>query len=93
MPARYPAVVAYDISQNKARRRVHRILQDWRIDGQYSVAECVLSYAEAEELFVQLNEQIDPDTDRIAIAWLFQPMRVRTIGRAIRSFPNGLMRR
>jgi CRISPR-associated protein Cas2 len=70
---------------------VFRVLKDWRIEGQKSVAECFLSLREAEELFVQLSELVDLETDRIAIAWLQQPIRVRTLGAATVTFPAGLV--
>ncbi|MBK8972661.1 MAG: CRISPR-associated endonuclease Cas2 [Hahellaceae bacterium] len=89
---RSPAVVAYDIRENATRRRVFRVLKDWRIEGQKSVAECFLSRREAEELFVQLCELVDADTDRLAIAWLQQPIRIRTLGGGHLTFPSGLVK-
>ena len=65
-----PCIVAYDIRSNKIRRRVLRTLRQWRIDGQKSVHECRLTLSEAEELFVQLAELIDPDTDRLLLSWV-----------------------
>ena len=65
-----PCIVAYDIRRNKIRRKVLRILRQWRIDGQKSVHECRLTLAEAEELFVQLAELIDPETDRLLLSWV-----------------------
>lgn len=81
---RRPAVIAYDISSNASRRRVLRILRDWRMDGQLSVHECLLTPAEAEELFIQLCEHIDPDHDRLLLAWLNprRPVHARGPGRA-----------
>ncbi|QTR49614.1 CRISPR-associated endonuclease Cas2 [Candidatus Thiothrix anitrata] len=67
---RRAAVIAYDISSNKRRRQVHRRLQAWRLDSQYSVFECQLSSFEAKELFMQLTEIIDPETDKLLLMWL-----------------------
>ncbi|MFP7753714.1 CRISPR-associated endonuclease Cas2 [Thermodesulfobacteriota bacterium B35] len=67
---RRPAVIAYDISRNRRRRRIFRILKQWRLDAQYSVFECRLTRAEAEELFLQLTGHLDPDTDFLLLAWL-----------------------
>jgi CRISPR-associated protein Cas2 len=67
---RRAAVIAYDISSNKRRRHVHRRLQAWRLDSQYSVFECQLSSFEAKELFMQLTEIIDPETDKLLLVWL-----------------------
>lgn len=77
------AVIAYDIESHRTRRRVHRILQEWRLDGQRSVHECCLSEAEATELFVQLAEVIDQESDRLLLAWLamHRPAMARGRGR------------
>lgn len=67
---RRPAIIAYDIANNRTRRRVYRLLLEWRMEGQRSVHECRLTEAEATELFVQLAETIDQDSDRLLLAWL-----------------------
>ena len=67
---RRPAIIAYDIRNPLRRRRVYKRLQQWRIDGQKSVHECLLATREAEELYLQLSELIDDDTDRLLLAWL-----------------------
>ncbi len=67
---RKPAIIAYDIGNPVRRRRVHKRLQQWRIDGQKSVHECLLNHKEAEELYVQLLELIDPQGDKLMLAWL-----------------------
>ncbi len=82
--ARRPVVIAYDISSNRRRRRVRRLLHRWRLDGQKSVHECLLSLREAEELYLQIMELIDPKTDRLLLAWLHPhgPVLARGVGRA-----------
>ncbi len=70
---RRAAIIAYDIVSNRRRRRVHRRLEAWRLDGQYSVFECRLHAREAEELFMQLTELIDEKEDRLLLAWLDDP--------------------
>lgn len=70
MGAPRPLVFAYDISKDKTRRRVFKILKQWRIGGQKSVHECRLKKAQAEELFLQLNEKLDQTTDCLMLAWL-----------------------
>lgn len=67
---RRPAVIAYDISADRRRRQVHRRLQAWKLDSQYSVFECQLSSFEAKELFMQITEIIDPETDKLMLMWL-----------------------
>ena len=75
------AVIAYDIESHRTRRRVHRILREWRLDGQRSVHECRLTEAEATELFVQLAETIDHKCDRLLLAWLAVRRRPLARGR------------
>ena len=65
-----PIIVAYDISKNKTRRQVFKILQEWRLDGQKSVHECRLDRRKAEELFLQLGTAIDRKTDNLLMAWV-----------------------
>ena len=88
--SRQPLIIAYDISDDRIRRQVYRILLNWRLDGQKSVHECRLTRAEAQELFIQLCEFIDPATDQLLFAWLTpdRPVLARGIGRT-----DGLFRR
>ena len=69
---RQPVIVAYDISDHASRRRVFRILKEWRIEGQKSVHECYLTRSEAEELFLQLGQILDQRSDHLLMAWLDQ---------------------
>ena len=79
---RNPVVIAYDISAHRTRRQVYKILLEWRLDGQKSVHECLLSAAEARELFMQLGTAIDPNTDRLLLAWLAPQRRPQVRGTA-----------
>ena len=67
---RKPVVIAYDITSNKRRRQLFRVLKRWRLDAQYSVFESRLTSAEAKELFLQLTELMDLETDSLLLAWL-----------------------
>ena len=69
-----PIIVAYDISANKTRAKVLKILREWRLDGQKSVHECRLAFHQAEELFLQLSQAIDTSTDNLIMAWI-EPRR------------------
>ena len=69
MPTR-TAIFAYDIHDHRQRRLSLRTLREWRLDGQLSVHECVLSEQEAAGLFDQLNCGLDPATDRLLFAWV-----------------------
>lgn len=65
-----PVIVAYDISSNRVRGRVRKILREWSLGGQKSVHECRLKMWQAEELFLQLSEPLDNGKDRLLMAWL-----------------------
>lgn len=60
-------VFSYDISDPKNARAVRRCLQRWRMDGQLSVHEAVMTAVEVETLSVELVELIDPQTDRLLV--------------------------
>lgn len=81
---RKAAVIAYDIVSDKRRRRVARCLQTWRLDGQYSVFECRLTEREAEELFLELLDLIDPETDALLLAWVDNTRESRPITQCAR---------
>lgn len=76
---RKPAVIAYDISCNKRRRKVYRCLLAWQLDCQYSVFECLLTEREAEELFIQLTALIDEEEDSLLLAWLSQKRQAKAL--------------
>ncbi len=81
---RKPVVIAYDIVSNKRRRQVARCLRTWRLDGQYSLFECRLTAVEADELFMQLVELIDPEEDALLLAWMDNTRASRPITRCAR---------
>ncbi len=67
---RSTAIIAYDIVSDTRRRQVHRCLKGWGLTAQYSLFECQLGSREAEELFLQLTQLIDPQTDSLLLAWM-----------------------
>jgi CRISPR-associated protein Cas2 len=78
------ALFAYDIHNDRLRRLSLRSLREWRLDGQLSVHECVLTFPEATALFTQLNQDLDPQTDHLLFAWVQsqRPILARGRGRA-----------
>ncbi|WP_157679118.1 CRISPR-associated endonuclease Cas2 [Methylovulum psychrotolerans] len=66
------AIVAYDIVDNKKRRKVFRCLQAWQLSCQYSLFECQLSQKQSEELLLQLCALIDISQDKLLFVWLDQ---------------------
>ena len=74
---RKPVLIAYDVSSNKRRRRMFKVLKQWKLDAQYSVFECRLTTPEAKELFIQLAEIMDDKTDSLLLAWLDRTRKAR----------------
>lgn len=64
------AIIAYDIVDNKKRRRIFRCLQAWQLSSQYSLFECQLNQKQSDELLLQLCEIIDKDQDKLLFVWL-----------------------
>lgn len=75
-----PIIVAYDISSNKTRAGVRKVLKEWNLDRQKSVYECRLTQRQAEELFLQLSSAIDTETDNLIMAWVEPRRRVLAKG-------------
>jgi CRISPR-associated protein Cas2 len=75
---------AYDISDDRVRRRVLRLLREWRLDGQLSVHECRLNDVEAARLFECLRADLDFASDHLLFAWVAaqRPILARGKGRA-----------
>ncbi len=63
-------IIAYDITGNKRRRQLFRCLKKWKLDAQYSVFECMLTDAEAKELFLQLTSLMDLQEDSLLFSRL-----------------------
>ncbi len=64
---RAPFVFSYDISGDRTARSVRRCLRRWRLDGQLSVHEVVMTPPEAEALGAELIELLDPETDHLIL--------------------------
>lgn len=61
---------------------MHRVLKQWRLDGQESLCEAQLTWSQAEELMLQIGEQIDREQDKLLMAWLPQDRNIRNFGKA-----------
>ncbi|WFE69482.1 CRISPR-associated endonuclease Cas2 [Thiomicrospira sp. R3] len=70
MPNKYSAIIAYDIKDNATRLKMLNTLKRWRLDGQKSVHECLLSANQAKKLFAELSSLADPTTDRVLLEWV-----------------------
>ena len=60
-----PYLFAYDIACPRRARRVLRALRRWRIDGQLSVHETLLTPYQARDLSTELMELTDEKEDRL----------------------------
>jgi len=56
-----PYFISFDITTNKTRRKVWKILEEWNIATQKSASICNLTLRQAQELFGQLQNTIDED--------------------------------
>jgi CRISPR-associated protein Cas2 len=75
-------LIAYDIAEETLRRKVHRELREWRLDGQLSVHECPMTGEQARQLFDQLKGWLDPATDRLMMVALAPGRAVEVRGTA-----------
>jgi len=80
--ARTLYLVCYDVSATKLRNRVHRFLMGYKIGGQKSFFECLLTPAELREVRSILSELIDHSEDRVHIFQLDPRMKRDMLGRA-----------
>lgn len=75
-----PILIAYDISDPKRLYRALKILKAWRIDGQKSVHECMLTTAQASQLKHQLITHMNPDEDKLLMVWLDKTRAIKVCG-------------
>ena len=85
---KFPAIIAYDIHDNRRRYQVYKRLQEWRVEGQNSVIECLLSRQQAESLFDDLQQMVDPEKDKLFLAWItpHRPIHNRGTGHSLGFF-------
>jgi CRISPR-associated protein Cas2 len=63
-------VVAYDISDDRRRTRLHKHLKSFGTPVQYSVFECVLTEQELQRLKQTVRQTIKGDEDLVRYYWL-----------------------
>jgi CRISPR-associated protein Cas2 len=61
------AVIAYDISSNRQRGRLHRFLKEFGLNTQKSVFECEVDAAGLARIAAEARQLIDPETDSFRI--------------------------
>jgi len=63
-------VVSYDISEDKRRTKIHKMLKSYGQWMQYSVFECSLTATQYAKLRSRLSKVIKPDEDSIRFYFL-----------------------
>lgn len=63
-------VVAYDITNNKRRKKIAKVLETFGIRSNFSVFECVLTESQVKTMQYQLNKIADPKSDCILYYYL-----------------------
>ena len=58
-------VVAYDISNNKRRNRIAKILESKGNRVNFSVFECMISIAELEQLYLKISKELKESADHV----------------------------
>ncbi|XHX78546.1 MAG: CRISPR-associated endonuclease Cas2 [Stenomitos frigidus ULC029] len=63
-------VISYDITENKRRTKIHKILKSYGQWMQYSVFECDLTETQYAKLRSRLSKLIKPEQDSIRFYFL-----------------------
>jgi CRISPR-associated protein Cas2 len=63
-------VVSYDISEDKRRTKIHKVLSSYGQWMQFSVFECDLTKAQYAKLRSRLDKLINPGTDSVRFYFL-----------------------
>ena len=73
-------LIAYDISCNKRRRAVYKMLLKYRVGGQKSCFECLCSTFEIEQICQLATYILDISVDRLQIFQLNPSLPIELIG-------------
>lgn len=60
-------LVVYDITSDKRRGKMHKLLLGYGTPVQYSVFECLLSHSNLDELSNKIGKTIKPTMDHVRI--------------------------
>jgi CRISPR-associated protein Cas2 len=61
------AVICYDISSNRQRARLHRVLKEYGLNTQKSIFECEVDRSALLEIVREAQQLINPETDSFRI--------------------------
>jgi len=68
----YPYLFAYDVSDNRRRGQLLKVLKRWRVDGQYSVHETMLRPSQVNALCSELVDLTEHHDDLLMMTRLSQ---------------------
>ena len=60
-------LIAFDLADDKRRRRLVKVLESFGVRAQESVFEAWLTERERQKLLYQANRQINAEADRLAV--------------------------
>ncbi len=63
-------VIVYDISHNKRRTKLHKVLKDFGTPVQYSVFECLLDKKGIQQMKKAIAKVIKPRLDKVRYYYL-----------------------
>ena len=72
-------LIVYDISEDKIRNKVSKILKQYGIRVQYSAFEIEISRTELKSLLEEIEVMIDPETDSVFAFELSKNTQKKTI--------------
>jgi len=86
-------IAAYDIADDRRRRRLLRALRAFALDGQKSAYECPLDRQSRRDLLAAVTPHLDPERDRFVLVRAEGRAPIRRIGRKAREGlrPKGLL--
>lgn len=73
-------LICYDVSCSNRRYHVHKLLSGYRIRGQKSFFECLLTRAELQDVRLRLSILLDSKTDRAHIFQLDPRLQMEGLG-------------
>ncbi len=65
MADKYFLVIVYDISNDKRRTKLHKLLKNYGSPVQYSVFEVILSMEEIKQMKKEVQKLLRPKTDHL----------------------------
>lgn len=64
---KHMVVIAYDITDDKRRNRMVKLLEQYGSRINYSVFECMITHKEQNQLLLAAANIIDPKCDQVAV--------------------------